>query len=116
MSYKALVNSNVTLAFNLIKDLAEDVILVKSSDNDFDFETATASEKTVNISTKAVVIKDAKKSKAHNAIKRQVMFKTRNLGDLTAYDRVMIEGKEWRFGPMINNDGYTVLAEVYREV
>jgi hypothetical protein len=122
MGYKALVDSNITLAFNLLKDMAKDVILNKSSANSYDFGTATVSDKKTELPIKAVVLEDDKKSKMHNSIKRQLLFKTRGLGDLNAYDTVLIEDDNdssqtltWRFGPMINNDGYTILAEIYRE-
>ena len=117
MSYKALVDSNVTLAFNLLKDLAVDATLSKSGTVTFDFDTASNVESTrAELPIKAVVVDDDKKSDKSNSIVRQLLFKTRGLGDLNAYDRINIDGHEWQFGPLINNDGYTILAEIYREV
>lgn len=119
MGYKAIIDSNITLAFNLLRDLAEDVVLNKSSDNNFDFSTGemAVDRNKKDIAIKAVVIEDNKSGNGTlNAIKRQILFKTRGLGDINAYDKVIISGNEWNFGPMINNDGYTILAEIYREI
>ena len=115
MSYKALIDRNLTLAFNQIKDLAEDVILKKSSSNDFDFGTGTTSNTVVEKPIKAVVIKSNKMSNSHNGSVREIMFKSKGLGDLNAYDVVSFEGADWRFSTKINSDGYIIHAQVYRE-
>ena len=44
MSYKALIDSNLTLAFDMLKDLAVDVVLNESSNNDFNFATGAQSD------------------------------------------------------------------------
>lgn len=118
MGYKSLVDSNITLAFNLLKDMAEDAVLNKSSSAEFDFGVGLMKTDNAlkNLPIKAVVIDDDKTSKEHNSIKRQILFKTRGLGDINAYDTITIDGNLWRFGPKINDDGYTILAEIYREV
>ena len=115
MGYKALINKNLTFAFNQIQDLAEDVILKKSSNNDFSFESGTVSQKIVDKSIKAVIVKSNKMSSSHNSAVRQLMLKAEGVGDLNAYDTVSFEGKDWRFGPVINSDGYIIFVEVYRE-
>jgi hypothetical protein len=125
MGYKTLVDSNITMAFNLLKDLAEDGVLHKSSNVDFDFSTgdkaADSGEESLPI--KVVVVEDDKKSSKHNSIKRQVLFKTRNLGDVNSYESLTFSDSvdahlngTWRFGPKLNNDGYTILAEIFREI
>ena len=125
MGYKALVDANITLAFNLLKDLAVDVTLNKSAETNFDFGAAEVSPdyKASQLPIKAVILLDEKKSAKHNSIERSIMFKTRGLGDLNAYETILIEDDndsskvvKWRFGPLINNDGYTIMAKIYREV
>ena len=125
MGYKNLVDSNITLAFNLLKDMADDVVLNKSSSADFDFSSGevAADAGASSVPIKAIVISDDKKSKTENSIKRQILFKTRGLGDVNAYDSIVFNNNldihlngTWRFGPILNNDGYTILAEIYREV
>ena len=123
MGYKSLVDSQVTMAFNLLKDLADDVTLNKSSNVSFNFNTGAKEEKSIPTVIKAVVITDDKKSDIHNSIKREVLFKTRSLGDINGYDSMTFENAHdthlngtWKLGPIINNDGYTILAEIYKEV
>ena len=115
MGYKALIDKNLTFAFNQIQDLAEDVILKKSSDNDFSFTTGAMSNTVVDKPIKAVIVKSNKMSARHNSKVRQLMFKSEGLGDLNAYDVVSFGGEDWRFGPITNGDGYIIHAEVYRE-
>ena len=58
MSYKALINSKLRQAFNMVKDLAEDVTFNKVTVGDFDFATGTAStEVSTPVVTKAIIIK-----------------------------------------------------------
>ena len=115
MGYKALIDSNLRMAFNQIQDLAEDVILRKSSDNEFDFSTGAMSNNTQDLPIRAVVVKSNKMSHSHNSLKQQLMFASKGLGDLNAYDIVVINAEEWRFGPVINSDGYITYVEVYKE-
>ena len=124
MAFYSFIDANITLVFNLLKDLAVEANLNKSPDNDFNFATAEMETGTdASIPVKVVVIKDDKKSKEHNSIRRQVLFKTRGLGDIDAYDTIDIPDEvdpsislSWKFVGKLNNDGYTVLAEVFREV
>ena len=123
MGYKALVDSQATMAFNLLKDLADDVVLNKSSNVNFNFGSGEKEERIESSVIKVVVIDDDKKSDAHNSIKREVLFKTRGLGDINAYDSMTFENAHdthlngtWKLGPVLNNDGYTILAEIYKGI
>ena len=116
MSYKALINKNINKAFNMLKDLAEDVTLVKKSSNTFNFGTGDVTNtESASILTKALLLDSNKKSDAHNVTTKNVMLKTQEVGDLNAYDKLTIAGTEWKFGPVINSDNYITLAEVFRE-
>lgn len=125
MGYKALVQQNVTKALTLIKDLAEDVLLQKSSDIEFDFSSGTMLDDVgeTQLPIKAVVIESRKKSDKVNTIERELLFATKGLGDVNAYDRVYIRDAHdetkmvlWKFGPKIIDNGYIILAKIYREV
>ena len=121
MGYKSLVDSQATMAFNILKDLADDVVLNKKDSVSFNFGTGVKEERTTPIEIKVVVLDDDKKSKIHNSIEREVLFKTRGLGDINAYDSMTFENAHdvhlngtWKFGTILNNDGYTILARIYR--
>jgi len=117
MGYKALVNSQVRSAFNLIKDLAEDVTFVKKLDSSFNFNTLEAKvSSSVSVITKAVVTESKKVSEEHNAMNKLVMLKTQDIGDITAYDTLVLNGQNWKIGTSILSDGFVTIAEIHKEV
>lgn len=117
MSYKGLINTNVARAFNLLKDLAEDVTLSKKTDNTFDFSTMTATETVATaIPTKAVVTDSNKSSLEKNSLTKIMLLKTQDIGDISLYDKVSYKSASWVIGPSILSDGYVTIVEVTKEV
>ena len=123
MSYRALVNGNIRKAFNLIKDLAIDVTFNTRTVGDFDFATGTpVSDKTSSVVVQAVVEKNDKPknsrlsaNEGRNFPQIQIMFKKQDLGDISLYDTVDIEGTRYQVGKPIKNDGYIVILQVLGE-
>lgn len=116
MSYRKLVEANVTKAFNLVKDLAYDVVLTKKQTADFNFssgETQLSSSQTV--STKAIVIEATKKSDDRNTIQKQIMLKTKDVGDINNYSTVSISGVIWKIGSIQKDDGFVITANIFKE-
>jgi hypothetical protein len=120
MSYKNLINTNLTKAFNLIKDLAEDVIFVKRNSTVFDFNAADLkTSTTTQVVLKAIVINSKKNSKTdsgHNTSKKQIMLKSKDVGDISLYDSLILNNETWKFGPVLQNTGFVILAEISKEV
>lgn len=117
MSYQKLVDANVNRAFNLIKDLASNVTLTRKNDPKFDFASATAKfSGSLTVSTKAVVLDSKKKSDDRNTVKRELLLKSKEIGDINEYSTVLINGVQWNIGATISNDEFVTVAEVYREV
>lgn len=117
MGYKALVNSQVRKAFILIKDLAEDVTFVKKLASTFNFDTLEAKiPSSESVVTKAIVTESKKVSEEHNSQNKLVMLKTQDIGDITAYDTIIINNQNWKVGPVIISDGYVTVAEIYKGV
>jgi hypothetical protein len=117
MGYTQLIDSNLALAFRLVKDLATDVQLVEKDVGEFNFSDSTipaTASTTKNI--KAVVIDTKKKSDIKNVLKKEILIQSRNISDLTIYDSVIISGVTWKFGPILANNNFTILAEIYREI
>ena len=116
MGYKTKINTNVNKAFNLVKDLAEDITFNKKSLN-FDFNTATAkTQDSESVITKAIITDINKTSKEHNAMYKMIMLKTQDIGDIKAYDTIIINSESWKIGPIIKSDGYITIVEIYKEV
>lgn len=116
MSYSALVDSNLNKAFNLVKDLAVDVILVKKTKSEFNFSTGEAEASSTSITTKAIFIEEKKTSKDVNSSVKQVMLKTKSVGDLTLFDTLQAGAVIWKFTNILKSDGYITIAEVSREL
>ena len=116
MSYKTLINSNVRKAFNLVKDLAEDVILSKKTASEFNFSTGEAKLTIENIPTKAIITSSDKSAKETNIIMKVMLLKTQDIGDISAYDVVTIGAIPWKIGPLIESDNYVTVTQIYKEV
>lgn len=114
MSYKNLVESNVSRAFELLKDLAKTVVLQKKASGSFDFNTGTAASTLTNVSVKAVVV-DGKKHRDRKTIQSVLMVKTADVGDIKAYDKVTVDGVIWNVGDVPKDGGFVTVANLYRE-
>lgn len=104
MSYKALVDRNISKAFRLAKDFAIEVTFVKSINTDFNFSSAELEQDGVNINTKAVVVNSSKNASAKSM---QLMFKASD-ADLNVYDSVIINGITWKVGPQLSSPGAVI--------
>jgi len=117
MGYKALINKNVTKAFALLKDLAEEITLTKKTANNFNFntQTATAIESPVVI-TKAVITDANKTASDRNVLTKIMLLKTQDIGDITLYDKISYASQTWLIGPAIISDNFITVIEVRKEV
>lgn len=116
MSYKNLIDNKLKLAFNLAKDLAVDAILTKKVGSTFNFgiaETQFSSAPTV--ATKIVITDSDKKSQDRNTIHSEIMLKSSEVGDLTNYATISFNSQNWNFAQIQKNDGFILIANVYRE-
>jgi hypothetical protein len=113
MSYKSLVHSNVRKAFNLLKDLADDVILTKKSSTGFDFGTGEAVlAEAPSVTTKAIVTEMTTSQGDKTAKKKMVLLKTEDVGDITSYDTLTTNSETWKIGPLITTDRFVTVAEL----
>lgn len=116
MSYKALINTNLTRAFNLIKDLATSHEFVKRTGSAFNFATASAEHATTNtVTAKIVVMDDKKQTKDRGSVTKHFMARKSELGDVSIYDTVTIEGEIWKVGPLLQDTGFIIMASLHRE-
>lgn len=115
MSYQALINRNLDKAFRLLKDIAIDITLNRNT-ADFDF-SSNATNVTANssVSLKAVVTDINKESPEYNYLEKQVLFKSKDIDDLTVYDTITIEAETWKIGSKINNSGYIYLLNIFKD-
>jgi len=115
LSYQALINKNLDLAFRKIQDLAIEVTITKNSaEFDFNNGTTTTTPDLTKI-VKAVIIDINKESQQYDYQERQIMFKSQDLIDITAYDTVTIDSEIWKIGTRINNSGFIYLINIYKD-
>ena len=117
MGYKALINLNINKAFDLIEDLADDVVLTKKLASSFNFSTIEAKVSTSEtVTTKAIITDIKKQSSEHSALYKSAMFKTQDIGDINAYDTLVIDNQNWKVGPLTRSDRFITVVEIYKEV
>jgi hypothetical protein len=116
MSYKNLVDNSLKLAFNSVKDLAKEATLTKKTNPTFNFGTGESEfQSTQNVSTKIVVSQYLKNSKDRNSIKCEILLKANEVGDLNNYSTISFDSNTWNFADIQKNDGFILIANVYRE-
>ena len=118
MGYKSLIDKQLKLAFTQLKDLAVNVKFVKKQGVGFDFIAGEASVASpdVELIVKVVFTDSQKVSEDHNAKRRSLMVKTKDVGDLTSIDYVMFEGKRWTINPEIQDTGFITNLSISREL
>lgn len=114
MAYKSLINNSLAVAYNLAKDLAVTVTLTKKSGT-FDFSTMDSASNTTSVSVKAIIT-DGRQAKDDRGVEmRQLMFRSKDLGSISLFDTVVIDGETWKLGNVISDSGYIILVEAYKE-
>jgi len=117
MGYAELVRKNVKAAFNAVGNLAIDVTLVKSGGASFDFNSGASEDVTSSSVCARAIIEGVKKtSEKRNVTSKEMMLNYEEVGDITLFDEVIIDGTTWKIGNPIEDDGFTVKAEIYKEV
>ena len=113
MSYSKLIKQGVDLAFKSIGDLATDVTFSKVQLS-FDFNDGIPKEKEDgNVTVRALALSKTRYSSSRNTYVKKIT--TEIVDDISCYDRVTINGDEWRIATPISNDGFLLNLEIYKE-
>lgn len=115
MSYKRLIEAKTRQAFELVKDLAQDVVFTRKTNSDFNFGTGLEESDSKSVKTKVIVSDNKKKSSERNTIRKTLMAKTAEVGDMKLYESISFNGLVWKIGEVSKNDGYVSVVDVYRE-
>jgi hypothetical protein len=114
MAYQSLIDSSLAKAYRLAKDLADNVTFTKKS-GEFDFSTMEAVSADTSVVVKAIVT-DGKQAKEDRSVKmKQLMFRSKDLGNISLFDTVVIKGETWKLGNVIKDSGYIIVVEAYKE-
>jgi chorismate-pyruvate lyase len=116
MSYQTLIDTNLNKAFNSIKDLAVTVTLTKKINPTFNFgASVTEISSTQTITTKAVVSELENKTKGRNTLEKQLMLKSKEVGDINAYSTITIDSQVWNVGEVLKGNGFIIVVNIYKE-
>lgn len=116
MGYQSLIDANLNKAFTILKDLTVDIVLTRKPNPSFDFSTVDVKfGKSETIATKGVVSDIKKTSKDRNTVEKQVLLKSKDVGDLTWYSSMQFSNKTWLIGEIPKDNGFILIANVYRE-
>jgi hypothetical protein len=117
MAYNALIERNVTLAFNLVKDLAVNVVFTKTTSANFDFNTASLNEVTGQVKTIKAILFDGKKpTKDATEIVKTIMFKSSDIDDVNLYDTISYKGKIFKIDAPIKDFGFIWIFNIIEEL
>ncbi len=116
MSYTNLIDSQLRRAFNLVKDLATVAVFKRVTSANFDFNAAETQITTATPTTTKIVIFDgAKQPKGASRIVKNILVKAKEVGDVSAYDTVTFDGKDWSVINTIKGTGFIFVLEIARE-
>tara|TARA_R110002126_G_scaffold108262_5_gene244205 strand:- start:12908 stop:13264 length:357 start_codon:yes stop_codon:yes gene_type:complete len=118
MSFKNLLNNNVTTAFNLIGDLAENITFTNTTVSEYDFANqSTTSTTDASLSIKGVVIKVYKTNNDKPRINADIMIKSSDVNSevLDGYDTIVLRSKTWAIKE-IDDNGYVINLTIGREI
>jgi len=116
VSYRSLIDKQVSNAFNKVKDLAVEATFTKRTSTGFDWNAGkTTSTSLAPIAVKLVVVETEKPAKGTNTIVKTVLLKASEVGDLNSYDSVKFEGFDWKLGERLHESGRVWMVKLFRE-
>ena len=114
--YKSLIDKQLALAFNQLKDLAKDAKFYKNSVAEFDFSTALVDTTPVEQPiVKIVELSTKEGNKNTSSIKKKIIFKTKDIQDLNIYSKVEIDSSMFTIVLPIKNSGYITTLDIIKE-
>lgn len=115
MSYRSMVLKQVRNAFRLIGDLAINVTFLGARATEFDFGSSEAVISTsASKSIKAVKLETKREPSDGSTNTMSIMIIAADVGDLSDYDSVKIDGDTWNIVGHISND-YTINIDLSKE-
>lgn len=117
MSYRTLITNNVTDAFNIVGDIAEEMIFTNETVEGYDFATQTVIDGSSNTKTiKGIVIKEYKTNDDKPRINADIILKSSDIDSKTldGYDTLVFRTKNWAINKYEDN-GYVITLTVGRE-
>tara|TARA_R100000541_G_scaffold36709_2_gene44741 strand:+ start:1284 stop:1640 length:357 start_codon:yes stop_codon:yes gene_type:complete len=117
MSFKTLINSNVTNAFSLVGDLATDVQFTNITVTGYDFGNQTVNSTTISpITIKGIITKSYRTNDDKPRINADIILKSSDIDSKTIdnYDSIIFGGNTYAINNYEDN-GFIINITVGRE-
>lgn len=115
MAFRNLIQSQVNNAFNLIGDLAENIMFTNNSVSEYNFETGDTTEVTGSqVTIRGVVSKMSKDVNDNTMIVAELTLKTSDVStiEIDNYDAITFRNKSWSINSVEDNGFATILTAV----
>ena len=113
-----LVKNSVDLAFKALGDLLISASLTKKSSPTFDFNTGIMlTEDDPAITSFRIALSDYnKKDDPVNILSKKVTARVSDIGDLSFYSILSVEGVDWTIGETIESNAFTSSFRIFRVI
>jgi hypothetical protein len=117
MGYRNLINTQLKLAFNAVKDLATVTTVVNKTNSGFDFNSKGVTvPRTANVSAKVVALDRREQGRAENKVTvRDCLLRQQEVGDVNEGDTISLDDGSYVVGPITNSEGFTISFEAFKE-
>lgn len=114
MRLRPLIQKELRRTFTLLGDVALDANFVKKKATGFNF--ATASVVTSEDGTVPAKVVVTKTTKGQKSVTKTIMVRSSEVGSLSLYAEVQMDGSTWSVGDTIVDDGYILMLTIVKEV
>lgn len=116
MSYKNLINVNISLAFKLLKDLAEDGQLVKTTKGSFDFGNMTAASTAATpIPVKVIPTDQNTRSEDRKVKTYNLLFRVAEILTIDRGDKITLLGGTYTINSVIRSNRFIYFVDAVKE-
>lgn len=115
MDFNNLIDKNVDKIFKTANSLTVDVEFSKKTFSEFDFGNSEASYTEDTVSIRGFVFTTKKKTDERVVSSKSLMVQKKDIGNLSSYDTVSINGTVWGVGDVIKDDNYIIEFELKKE-
>jgi len=116
MAYGNLIDTQLSNAFKLMRDLAKPMTFTKNVSADFDFGSGELDKvDAAPVTFKVVAIENNKPSKDRKVVKKTILARSKDIPDLNLYDKFTFEGFDWKLDVVIKEAGRIWMFDIVRE-
>src|SRR4051812_19572193 len=116
MAHGSLIDGQLSNTFKILKDLAKPMTFTKNTSANFNFGSGELSEvDAAPVTFKVVSIESNKPSRDRKVVKKTILARSKDIGDLNLYDKFNFEGFDWKLDRVIKEAGRIWMFDIVRE-